>query len=81
MGVATSLVVLAGGAILAFAVDITTSGVDLQIVGWILMATGALGLVISIAMWESVFGPPRRQKPQQRRRYPGEDEPTRRFDR
>ena len=76
MGVATSLLVVAAGAILAFAVNVTTSGVDLQVVGWILMAVGAVGLVLSIALWERLFGDP---APPPRRRYPPDDAPTRRF--
>ncbi|HET7571465.1 MAG TPA: DUF6458 family protein [Gaiellaceae bacterium] len=79
MGVATSLVVVAIGAILAFAVDVTTNGVDLHVVGWILIAVGLAGLVISIALWESVLGPMRPGPPPRRRRTPPDDAPTRRF--
>ena len=39
---------MAVGAILAFAVTDAISGVDLTVVGYILMAAGALGLVISM---------------------------------
>ena len=27
------------------------SGIDLQVVGWILMAAGALGIVLELAVW------------------------------
>lgn len=77
MGVATSLIVVAAGAILAFAVNVTTNGVDLQVVGWILIAVGLFGLVVSIAFWESLLGAPHRPAPP--RRYPPDDAPTRRF--
>jgi hypothetical protein len=48
MGIGTSIFLLAVGAILAFAVTDAISGVDLTVVGYILMAAGALGLVFSM---------------------------------
>ncbi len=48
MGIGTSIFLLAVGAILAFAVTDAISGVDLTVVGYILMGAGALGLVISM---------------------------------
>ena len=48
MGIGTSIFLLAVGAILAFAVTDAISGVDLTTVGYILMAAGALGLLISL---------------------------------
>jgi hypothetical protein len=56
MGISTSIILLAAGAILAFAVNVSVSGVDLQAVGWILMVIGALGLVLSLAFWRSWGG-------------------------
>jgi len=56
MGIGFSILLLAVGAILAFAVELTVSGVDLQMVGWILMAAGALGLILSVAFWSSWGG-------------------------
>ena|SRR5215208_2435961 len=50
-----------GGAILAFAVDVTTSGFNLNTVGVILMVAGALGLVLSLLFWSS-FSPYRRSR-------------------
>jgi cation transporter-like permease len=50
MGIGTSIFLLAVGAILAFAVTDAISGVDLTVVGYILMAAGALGLIISMAV-------------------------------
>src|SRR5690349_16530450 len=47
---------IAAGAILAFAVNTAVQGVDLVAVGWILMAVGAVGLVLSIAFWNSWGG-------------------------
>ena len=46
MQIGTSLFLLAVGAILAFAVQDQISGIDLTMVGYILIAVGALGLVV-----------------------------------
>ena len=51
MRLGTSIVLLALGAILAFAVQFSISGLDLHVVGWILMAAGALGVVLELAIW------------------------------
>jgi hypothetical protein len=53
MGLGLSLFLLGFGAILAFAVTATVSGVDLQSVGWILMAAGALGCLASYLFWNA----------------------------
>ena len=53
MGIGISVFLLALGAILAFAVESSVSGLDLQVVGWILMGAGLLGIVLFLA----VFGP------------------------
>jgi len=57
MGIGFSSFLLAVGAILTFAVDATVAGLDITVVGIILMAAGALGLVLTLA----VFGPRRRR--------------------
>jgi hypothetical protein len=51
MRLGTAIVLLALGAILTFALKVDVSGVDLQIVGWILMIVGALGIVLEVAVW------------------------------
>ena len=56
MGITGSLILIAIGAILTFAVTATVSGIDLQVVGWILMIVGALGLLISAIFWGSWGG-------------------------
>jgi len=48
MGIGTSLLLIAVGAILKFAVTTTVSGIELATVGVILMIVGILGLVISL---------------------------------
>ncbi len=52
MGIGVSVFLMAVGAILAFAVDITnTRGIDLDTVGVILMLVGAIGLLASFVVW------------------------------
>ncbi|MFD2091744.1 DUF6458 family protein [Blastococcus deserti] len=51
MRLGTAIVLLALGAILTFALRVDLSGVDLQVVGWILMIVGALGIVLEVAVW------------------------------
>jgi hypothetical protein len=46
MGIGVGIFMIALGAILSFAVADRISGVDLTVVGYILMGTGALGLVL-----------------------------------
>ncbi|MEU9078753.1 DUF6458 family protein [Kitasatospora sp. NPDC004745] len=45
MGIGGCIVLFASGAILAFASDWHVKGVDLHMVGWILMAAGLLGMI------------------------------------
>jgi hypothetical protein len=56
MGIPVSILLITAGAILAFAVTGTTSGVNIHAVGWILMAAGVLGLVLSLILWDSWAG-------------------------
>ncbi len=51
MGIGISVFLLAIGAILAFAVNVTVSGIDLATVGVILMIVGAIGLVTTMAIF------------------------------
>ncbi len=56
MGIGVSVFLLAVGAILAFAVDVSVQGLDLDTVGVILMIVGAIGLLLS-ALFLSSFSP------------------------
>lgn len=56
MGISVSLILIAVGAILAWAVNATTSGIDLDVVGVILMVVGGAGLVLSMIFWSSWGG-------------------------
>jgi uncharacterized membrane protein len=48
MGIGTSIILIAVGAILKFAVTASVKGVDLATVGVILMIVGVVGLLISL---------------------------------
>jgi uncharacterized protein DUF6458 len=45
---ALSILLIAGGAVLAFAIEKNTDGVDLRLIGIILMVVGAVGLLASL---------------------------------
>ncbi|MEV1059388.1 MULTISPECIES: DUF6458 family protein [Micromonospora] len=51
MGIGTSIFLIAVGAILTFALNASVGGVDLDVVGWILMAAGVLGLIMTTLVW------------------------------
>jgi len=57
MGFGVSLILIAAGAILAWAVDVSTSGVNLNTVGYVLLVVGVVGLVLSMIFWSSWAGP------------------------
>lgn len=61
MGIGVSIFLLAVGAILAFAVEVTAEGVNLNTVGVILMIVGSIGLLFSLLFWSS-FSPYRREE-------------------
>ena len=48
MGIGVSLILIAVGAVLAFAVHVTTSGFNINTVGTILLVVGAIGALISL---------------------------------
>lgn len=50
MTIGSSIFLIAVGAILRYAVTATVSGVDIQVVGLILMVAGVIGLVIGLFM-------------------------------
>jgi hypothetical protein len=57
MGLGVSILLIAAGAILAFAVNATVSGVDIHAVGWILLIVGIVGAVLSMLFWSTWAGP------------------------
>lgn len=50
MRIGSSIALIAIGLILALAVNFSLSGVDIQLVGWILVVVGIIGLVVSVAL-------------------------------
>jgi hypothetical protein len=56
MSIGVSIFVLVVGAILTFAVTVSTSGFNINAVGIILMLAGGLGLLLSLLFW-SRFSP------------------------
>lgn len=52
MGIGVSILLLAAGAIMAFAVEVENSnGFDLNAIGVILMIAGAIGLIFTALIW------------------------------
>ena len=56
MGIGVSLILIAVGAILTWAVNATVSGLNINTVGIILMVVGAVGLILSVMFWSSWGG-------------------------
>jgi hypothetical protein len=50
MGIGASVFLIAVGLILALAVDVSVAGLDIQLVGWILVLAGGLGLLTSFVV-------------------------------
>ena len=63
MGIGASLLLIAVGAVLAFAVNVTGHGFNIHTVGIILLVVGAIGALISMMFWSSWggFGGTRRE--------------------
>jgi hypothetical protein len=56
LGIGVSLILIAAGAILTWAVNATVSGLNIHTVGVILMVVGIVGLVLSLVFWSSWGG-------------------------
>jgi hypothetical protein len=57
MGLGVSLILIAVGAILAWAVHVTTSGFNVNTIGYILLVVGIIGALLSMIFWSSWAGP------------------------
>jgi hypothetical protein len=68
MALGTSLLLIAVGAILRFAVHVSASGFSIHTVGVILMIVGAAGLLISLFLLNAVDRSARRGDPVVRER-------------
>jgi hypothetical protein len=56
MGISLSILLVAVGAVLTWAVNAEVSGVDITAVGVILMVVGIIGLLLSLVFWSSWGG-------------------------
>ncbi len=56
MGIGVSLILVAIGAILVWAVNAEVSGIELTTIGWILLIVGIAGALISMIFWSSWGG-------------------------
>jgi hypothetical protein len=56
MGIGVSLILIAAGAVLAFAVHASSSSFNVNTIGIILLVVGGIGLVISMMFWSSWGG-------------------------
>lgn len=51
MYLGTALALIAGGLILALAVDVDISGIDINMIGWILFVVGVIGAIMELAVF------------------------------
>ena len=56
MGIGTSIVLIAIGAILDFAVKVSSNSFNVNTIGLILMIVGAFGVLVSLFFWNSWGG-------------------------
>jgi hypothetical protein len=54
LGIGTSIFLIALGAVLKYAVTASVSGIDLNVVGVILMVAGIVGLLLSL-LWMTIW--------------------------
>lgn len=55
MGIGASIFLIAVGAVLTWAVEVATPGIDLDVVGMVLMGVGAFGLALSLLYREEMW--------------------------
>lgn len=63
MSLGVSIFLLVVGAILTFAVHVSTAGFNVNAVGIILMVAGGFGLLLSLIFWSSFSPWTRRRRP------------------
>lgn len=81
MGLGLGIILVAAGAIMAWAVNMQTTGFDINAAGYILLVVGIVATLLSLVFWSSWAGPgyfTRRtvvdESPQPRRRTVIEDD-------
>jgi len=58
VGFGLGLLMTAAGAVLIWAVNYTSSDVNLHTVGWVLFVIGIVGIALSLIFWQSLGGLP-----------------------
>ncbi|MCW3813720.1 DUF6458 family protein [Micromonospora sp. DR5-3] len=53
MGIGASIFLIALGAIFAFAIDANLGWLNLNVVGWVLMLAGVVGLLTTLYFWNN----------------------------
>ncbi len=76
MGIGVSILLIAVGLILALAVEFDLAGLNIDVVGWILVLAGVVGLIMTLVVWGPRRTPPagRSEVVEERRTY---DDPPR----
>jgi hypothetical protein len=57
MGIPVSLILIAAGAILTWGVTDEPTGLNLDAIGVVLMVVGIVGLILTLMLWRSWWGP------------------------
>jgi hypothetical protein len=57
MGIGVGLILIAAGAIMAWAVSVDTTGFNINTIGYILLVVGIIGVLLSLVFWSSWAGP------------------------
>jgi hypothetical protein len=57
MGLGVSLILIAVGAIMAWAIHVSTTGFNVNTIGYILLVVGIIGALLSLVFWSSWAGP------------------------
>lgn len=57
MGLGVSLILIAVGAILAWAINVSPSEFNVNTIGYILLIVGIVGAILSMVFWTSWAGP------------------------
>ena len=63
MGIGVSLILIAAGAIMTWAIHVTGNGFNVHTIGIILLVVGVIGVLLSLIFWSSWggFGGARRE--------------------
>jgi hypothetical protein len=57
MGLGLGIILIAVGAILAWAVNVSTTSFDINSAGYILLGVGGFAVLVSLVFWSSWAGP------------------------